>query len=394
MSKPNLEIGSALSVEFDVEILNLDGTAKPVGNRQKNLLLDSGLDKIATLGITTCMQYAAVGTGTNPTYRDSGAVTVTIAGGVATASAGFFAAADVGRLLKQDSGSERYITGYTSPTVVTVGGADSAASLFTIWYVSDTGLQTESKRTGAYTNGATDNQSTFAAPGTWTHKQTFLFAAEAAPITYNEIGWSNSNAAGANLFGRALFITPPSLGIGQQLRVTLYLSVTLTPNTQTAVADVGNNGYNTSGTAMIEYCPAGSADGISSISNPLGGPNNGGTGYPQLEPFSGINHQLKILQATFAQAAAMSSTVGTAVGTVFTSSTTVVTPAYIAKTFYIDNVFNFPLSSANTASHYGITLGQTNRNFSIKFTTPQVKDAAHTLSFTIRFSWGRTLVNI
>src|SRR5690606_11548336 len=147
---------------------------------------------------------AVVGTGTDPVRRDSGAVTLSRAGTTVTASAGFFEAADVGRLLKMDTGEDMRVISFASSTSVEVDTSRPiAATPGTVWYVNQTALVSESKRSNTYSTDGGANGSTFLVD-TWTHKRTFVFSAEAGPVVYREIGWSWTNTVGANLFGRDL----------------------------------------------------------------------------------------------------------------------------------------------------------------------------------------------
>jgi hypothetical protein len=198
--------------------------------RKKNLILDYGLDLVASERWQDCIRYAVAGTGTaNPTRRDSGAVTFTRAVATVTASAGFFVPADVGRLLKFNSGSEMKVTGYTSATVVTVSASGVlAASAGTIWYVNQTGLDAETVRTQTYGTGGTDNLVTLdVGAGQLIQKRTFIFPAETGAVTYREVGWSNDGTPGNNLFGRDVLAAPLALVAGQQLKIVLELTLTL-----------------------------------------------------------------------------------------------------------------------------------------------------------------------
>jgi hypothetical protein len=387
---------AGMGVEFEVFIINPDGSEYQVGKKQKNLLLDTGLDKIgAGKGVCQCFENAAVGTGTNPVLKDSGSITASQTTTTVTASAGIFAAGDVGALLKFDSGQEVYITAFTSSTVVTVSVSQTvASSLFTIWYVNQTGLQTESKRTNTYGSGASDNQSTFSTD-TWTHQRVFIFAAEVGSVTYQEIGWSDIASAGANLFGRALFLSPPSLSVGQQLKVTMQLSVKWSPSSITSVADVGGgSGYSTAGNMMTESVLASvSSASASYVQNP-----SGSTGSPNgwMDPSFAASPSVvafAILRGTITLNSAISSTSvpsNPAAGLYNPSSAAAA--SYTAKNFFRDVTYTFNLATANGADHYGICLGQ--RNWTLLFTSPQTKDSSHTLTFTVRYSWGRILVNV
>lgn len=205
----------------------LEVTAAP---RKKNLILDAGLDLVASERWQDCIRYAVAGTGTaNPTRRDSGAVTFTRAAATVTASAGFFVPADVGRLLKFNTGEEMKITGYTSATSVTVSVSGTlAASAGTVWYINQTGLDTEVIRTNTYGSGGTDNTVTLdVGAGQLIQKRTFIFPAEVGGVTYREVGWSNNYSAGNNLFGRDVLAVPLVLVAGQQLKIVLELTLTL-----------------------------------------------------------------------------------------------------------------------------------------------------------------------
>ncbi len=368
--------------------MNPDGSVASRAGRQKNLLLDSGLDKIATNAFATCISSAAVGTGTTPTLRDSGAITVSQSGTTATASAGYFLSTDVGALLVYDSGQQVYITGFTSSTVVTVGTSMTvSSSLACVWFVNQTGLTTETKRTSSYTNNAGDNQNTFSVD-TWTLKQTYLFSAEVGSVTYQEIGWSPSSSSGNNLFGRALFTTPPSLGVGQQLAVTVFLTIKLSPSTPTSVGNVGTGTYNTAGTHMIEACIAlTSAAGISGIQS-SGGP--GVSGAACLEPSLSAN--LATIGTAFTQNTGISSTTAPSSSGV-TQQSSFARGSYTAGTFNILLTFTFSPTTAN-GTHAGIALNfGSGRTWSLLFTSAQTKDSSHTLVFNVRLSWQRILVN-
>lgn len=213
--------------------------------RKRNLILDAGLDRVAVRKWDECIHYAAAGSGSTVTRRDSGAVTFTRSGSTVTASAGFFVADDVGRLLKLNSGEELRISAYASATSVTVTTSGAiAASPGTVWYVNQTGLDTELRRTNNYGTGGGDNAVTLnTGAGTLTRKRTFIFPAETATVTYREVGWSDFSTPGANLFGRDVLAGAGlTLTAGQQLKVILELVLTLdllAPETADALAWAG-----------------------------------------------------------------------------------------------------------------------------------------------------------
>lgn len=98
---------------------------------------------------------------------------------------------------------------------------------------SDTGLQSEAKRTITYytQSGGCGYSDTGATRKLW---RTFDFSIESAGVNYTELGWSYSDSAGANLFSRALITGGTvSLTAGQSLRVVYELSITVAPASTT-----------------------------------------------------------------------------------------------------------------------------------------------------------------
>ena len=98
---------------------------------------------------------------------------------------------------------------------------------------SDTGLQSEAKRTTTYytASGGCGYSDTGATRKLW---RTFDFSTESAGVNYSELGWSYSDSAGANLFSRALISGGTvSLTAGQSLRVVYELSITVAPASTT-----------------------------------------------------------------------------------------------------------------------------------------------------------------
>lgn len=143
-----------------------------------NLILDQGMNNFATVIGCDLFTYCAVGTGNTPTFDDSVAVTATTSGTTCTASAPFFSAGDVGKLLRFDTGEKAKITAFTSTTVVTLASTLSvgAATLFTLHRVEQTGLASELMRTNTYltTAGACFGSRT---GSTITSQRTYNFSA-------------------------------------------------------------------------------------------------------------------------------------------------------------------------------------------------------------------------
>lgn len=108
----------------------------------------------------------------------------------------------------------------------------AAGSGSTAVAATDTGLETEIKRTNTYLTGA-GNCGTTIAGRVVTLRRTFDFPAESGSVNYRELGFSNSGATAANLWSRVIISGGVvSLTAGQNLRVVYDLEVTFSPSSQ------------------------------------------------------------------------------------------------------------------------------------------------------------------
>lgn len=374
-------------VHYRVSVLGRTGRTVKKLARKKNLILDQGLDGIAERTWAQAFSVAVVGTGTTPVRRDSGAVDLSRAGSTVTASAGFFEAADVGRLLKFDSGEEMRVTVFTSATEVTVDTAGTiSAGPGTVWYVNQTALAAETKRTNTYSSDIGANGSTFAA-ATWTHKRTFIFAAEVGSVTYREVGWSHTTAVAANLFGRDLLAgAGVSLVAGQQLKVEVELSVIYSPAASTAWTNVitgwaqdGAHGIVASAVSIVESGGASTTQGGGILE-----PGDGGTKRIVLSTDSTAIPAL-ISGSELVQAAVVEA-ISLAAG------------SYAAGTFAKNYSATFAVGQGNSAALRTIAIGfnsagQERVCYRVLLNAAETKDSSHTLALTITFNWGRVLTN-
>lgn len=379
-------IKQSAAVLYTVAVLDAAGREVRRLPRKRNLILDQGLNAVAARSWVANITHAAVGTGTTPTKRDSGAITFSRAGSVITASANFFDVTDVGRLFKFDSGEEAYITAFTDAQNVTVSIAGTvAASEGTVWYVNQTGLAVESKRTNTYGSDSGDNGSTFVRPS-WTFKRTFIFSVESGSVTYQEIGWSHTATAANNLFGRDLISGGVSLIAGQQLKVILELVVTLSPSESTAWSNV-ITGWSQDGNHGIECC---SLDSVAPAAP--GTPTGSGV----LEPSNGTLYFSLSTSTTALQVAQVGSI---SPGGVIGARLATGREAYVPGNFYVEFKPTWGPTIGNSASIRSIFLDYSdgsnfNRSiYRVLLAAAETKAGTHKLELTFRFSWQRTLVN-
>lgn len=382
-------------VRFRRMILNPDGSYAKRTKWAKNLILDSGLDSVGAREWCDCFEYAAVGTGTNPFVRDSGAVTFTATGGVVTASSNFFEDPnDENRVLHLDSGEVGYITTVNSATEAVWTGPDVAVgSEGSVEYVNRTSLQTEVKRTNTYRTSGGDNSSTWSgASSTWTHQRTFLFSVEVGAVTYTEAGWSWGSGA-TPLFGGVVFSGGgDSLVAGQQYLIQVQLVITWAPTVATAAPDVGVGGWNTEGDIILgDVRQGGDGGGNYSCSgvNSSGGTN--GTG--PLEPGWTGTRVMRYGNASFSLPATTNGQVSTPAGSTDVNCTT---QAYAPGTFTRTFTGLFSVSQANS-QWFGVMLSRSasaGGGYScvaaVLFDAAQgPKDNEHTVTVVWRYRWGR-----
>jgi hypothetical protein len=199
-----------------------------------NLILDSGLDRLATERWRDQLTYAVCGTGTEVTKEDVTG-TYSQAGTTVTRASGArdFTINDEGRLIRWDSGEEAKVVTFTSATTVTVDRSQTVVADDVIIYrVDQIGMGTETQRSNTYAvytdpDLVTLSCDNIADSGTATvlFRRTFDFPEEVGDVTYTEIGFSSQAGAGNNLWSRIFLVPDQEVLTGQQLRVRYELYV-------------------------------------------------------------------------------------------------------------------------------------------------------------------------
>ncbi len=196
-----------------------------------NLILENGMNNIASITIAALFTYCCVGTDSTPTVVSSGAVTASTSGTTCTSFAGFFNSGMTGMLIYfPGTTNSAVITHYTNSTTVTLSATLAQSSaVFEVFAINQTGLNAEVHRTNNYLTGAGNCGTTYSA-GLYTHTRTFDFPIESGDELYYEVGFSNNSSAGANLNMRGIFSAAPvAVVTGQQIRVVYQALVTVTP---------------------------------------------------------------------------------------------------------------------------------------------------------------------
>ncbi len=360
-----------------------DGKQYWVTDWKDNLILDSGLDKLGTVDAEACFRWCLFGNqvSPDPVARNSGAITFTTVGAACTASANFFSAADVGRLIKFDDagGQERYITAFTSATLVTLGSAPSpaiAANTATVWYVNQTALQSDYSNTNSYQQNGGDNGTSWSG-GTRTMKRTYIGAAVVGSVTLTEIGFNNTNS-NASLFDRDIIVGGVGLINGDQPTAIAQFIQTFTPTTPVALGNVAT-GFDSSGDFQLCWVDA----NVTYVQA-----NGNGTGNDGMEPPSNSGSAFSLKQATFT-IPAFNTSVGAGSPVQATGGSLA---GYTPGSFFRDKTASYDVTRGN-GTNYGIIFGFFEYGTALKFTTPFIKLNTQTLDFTFRWSWQRILHN-
>lgn len=393
------------SVAYSLDAVRLSASGEVLGARPlaegRNMLTDGGLNELVNRSWVNLFAYFQVGTGSEPIKRDSGSITFTQAGNTVTASASFFDALDVGRVLVLDGdGVELRITSRTSGTVAVVGGAarNFGPAEGTIHYVNRTALSAAGPLAAFSTlgtNSGAHGSSWDGVTGVFSTWVTRISDAVAANTMFTEICWRAGSSGGVvsgiaaiNGGAGAYLLT------GEQLRVRLQLDRTLAPLAPVAVPSPVVAGVNRAAwdvpaqyvaeNILLSKWTSAGAEGQASLFDPSQ---------------SKFCARLDTATALRAPKADYDYT-GTVIGTPLNQQ--VATPqGYTANSFARDYVATYTVSQANgvwRAVCFGYE-NPTNNPVTISYglrmllAADCIKTADDTLAFTFRLTWGRTLVN-
>ena len=360
---------------------------------QRNLLLDSGLDKIAEIPIVDLFAYAAKGTGITPTSED-GAGTISQTGDIITATGIYFGPEDVGKVVRWSSGANsgtvRRIIAYTNSMTVQVSETgDVASGNGTVYNVDQVALTTEvGDRTNSYSQVTGENGTTTVG-NKRTLKRTFIFAAETADTTYNEVGFSDTADGDLNIrvkLASAVTVNGPvGLTPGQRLKLTYEMDIYVSPDTATAAglnALITDSGQDMSSNKNASYIIETFATSRVALSGErdvtLMDLEPSYTGHMALstntEALEFNGNAQRIANVDYVELDFMDD--------------------YVAGEYFRDLIGTFELEDANRTNHRSLMLFNPETNNAILtylFTANQKKDANHSLTLQWRKSWSRNL---
>lgn len=350
------------------QVINGDGSVDQQGGGFENLILDQGLDQVASNLFAQLTENCAIGTGTTtPSQSDTG-------------------------LVNESARTNNYFMANT-------GTYDQAGNLLPV------------DNTGDYNSGGTS------LAGTLELRRTFEFPTGSLDSSidgdYGELGFSSVTTAGTNLFSRTLFRdgsnNPITVTVDsdQSLRITYSLFVRPGPDTQTtssaSITNIGTINFThmvqsfdraeglgpSNGSALIMF------SGISSSNGSTMGPLiwtyfNDGWFEPSVQNttisdgFNGIG--LSATAYTF-------NAYGNGSDISWSGPSSINYQAYTNGTYYKDvNIIYEPANFGNTGvASLVIYTRFDNTNYALVLDSADrfTKADTHRLTLTLRISWGR-----
>lgn len=364
----------------------------------RNLILNQGMDLVASRTWVNNMQYCVVGTGVTPTSDQSGITTVAQSGTALTLTGGSFTLSsptDVGKVIKWATGETAQISAVTSgTTAVATNSASVADAQFTLYRTNQVGLATEVRRTANYLTSAGACGTTLVDP-TLRHRRTFDFPLEVGTVNYTEVGFSYTNTPGNNLFSRILFDSPVQVNAGQQLRIVYELHVTCGPTSAVSKTAIISGwpvapALGTTGQEILQNIAMSSVNssGNESSSGVTGGINEPsvGNGYPF---YAWLSSDARALSAWT-----------TNNGRTVDAAHALSIAAYIAGSYQSDKSATFAVGEANQNNFRAMGYGQhipgngiigsgNGAGYVFLFDEAQTKTNTYTLTLTWRFTWSR-----
>ena len=405
--------GMGQSAQGKYKVMVVDSATEEVvysSDWQKNLILNQGMDGVSARYWADCYVYGICGTGTRPNTVDSVTDTASQSGTTVTkvgANVDFTTDAEVGDMIKWDSGEEARITSLTGVNNVEVTPSQTVASdEFVIYKTAQVGLQTETKRSATYLTG-TGNCGTTISGYTVQGRRTYDFTTESGSITYTEVGVGWAASGPTTVFSRILLTTPVSLVSGQKLRLVYQLEITVSPATPNSKSFPVNGwpvapSTNTDGQECIQVCGLSSpgTSGNTSVATTQG------ACYASLDPGAvnsltngrafGLSTNSSALTAFDAAAASRNTTA-------YQCSVAPTTAAYTSLSFYVDVSIVFQVADAVSSSLRSLCMGSrwnavgqvptdtVGQHFTFLFNQVQAKTNTQTLTFTVRITWSRVL---
>lgn len=376
-------------------------TGKVVEERpwQPNLILNQGMDQVASMYWAELFMYCSAGTGTTSTSDSGGATEAVQSGFDITLTGGLFTftstAVDAGKIIKWSTGEETVIATVVSPTTATAALYGFASSgQFTVYKANQTQLENKLKVSVSWPSEDFLCKTTLDG-SVYKMQRTYDFTPEVSTVSYTEIGMGWSQVSDTCLFSRVRLASPVTVTATRFLRVSYELQLTLSPST-TQIATANISGWPIAPATKTGGYTAWQLIGLSCVSN-TGAVAAWDSGMYANEPSSSTD--VGVFLSTVADSpASFGSCVDRHNGSDnFVATTSAV---YTPGSYTLQKTGLFDAANGNGTGWISMGYGAhkpsdywaSNRTTCVfVFYMAQTKVIAHTLSLAYRFSWSRTL---
>jgi len=400
------------------KVMVLDAKTKHVLRQDRkwhsNLIMNNGMNKIASALLCDCFTYAIAGTGTTTGDRKSidfgTTATCDVAGNVVlsggTLSLNLVAPTwDMGNIIKWSStGFEGRITTLTNAThaVVTPLPAVPQSGNFVIYRTNFNTLVTEVVRTNTYV-GVSPYCSTSIIGNTLVHQRTWDFPAEVGTVAYTEmgVGWNGtlndtSDPLGGSVFARFLLHAVTTVNAGEQLRLVYQLRIVMDPYTDTAKT-AAITGWPVSPSTLLTGLERVQLIGMSAVAA-AGTTTNYDAGQYCNEP-SRLTNVNAWLSTNSTANAAFGSCVNRHAGMPALGYDVLTSPAYALHSYTQVKLCQFGAGQGNSTTIRSMGLGWNGgsndpaqyNTICFVFTENQTKNSAYTLDMQWFHTWSRVL---
>ena len=389
-------------------------------NWGKNLILNQGMDRLASDYLANVTTYGVAGTGTRFNDVSSGDSSGSVIGGIFGLTTGATGIQDLnsttyggwvggvlaaGDVIKFYDGTEITVVGSIGALTATVTPTATIGSQsFAIWKTSQTGLQTEVKRAGSSIPtssylaggcGTTFNTSS----GLVTHLRTYDFGSESFTRDYSEVGvgWGVRSAI-PNVFSRIALPQTVSVVSGQRLRLIYSLLVNFSPTSSVKVINVPISGWPNApatNTNVIQCIQRFDGTTVSQVNSD----GSSATGDRVLEPAGNDSSCYMWGSIVSGSPSPMGSWTDRSAGN--DRARTLKVP-YVTGSYECYKYYTFTVSQISTSSIASFGIGYDNpgsniysynsgQGFCIAFEQTQSKTNTQTLTMYFKWNWGRIL---
>jgi hypothetical protein len=391
------------------KVMVIDAKTKRIKRQDRkwhnNLIMNSGMDKIATALLCDCFTHAIAGSDPTPGNRVSSlegtSATGSASNGAVVLSGGTMLfnlvspTWDLNNIIKWDNtgieGRLDAVAGATNATILPWPVA-SQSGTFVIYRTNLTKLGTEIVRTNNYLP-VSPWCGTTAVGNLLIHQRTWDFPAETSTKTYLEmgVGW-NGTLNDPSVFARFLLSSVTVVNAGEQLRLIYQLRVVMDPyDDTTKTAAVTGWATTLTGKERVQLL------GMSSVSS-VGATTNYDAGYYCNEP-SRLTNVNAWLSTDATANAAYGSCIDRHTGMPTLGYGALTSPDYVTHSYTRTRIITFGTGQGNSSTIKSMGLGWNSgsnnpasaNSICFVFDYNQEKTSSYTLDMQWFNTWGRVL---